>query len=104
MTKNAKESATPKPDEVGNKDGEERQRCGSQIKRYCKNHPMGLTCHTVHRLRDDLTAAVKVAFSRQEKDARTRFHEQFKKEADEYNKGFRKNHRDDLNSTLIFVR
>ena len=69
-----------------------------------QNPPTGLTCHIVYRLRDDLTAAVKAAFSKQEQDARTRFHEQFKKEADEYDKDFRKNYHDDLNSTLIFVR
>ena len=69
-----------------------------------KNSPINLTCHIVHRLRDYLTAAVKAALSKQEQDARTRFHEQFKKEADEYDNDFRKSYRDELNSTLIFVR
>ena len=99
-----KEPATPKPIEAGNEDREERQRCGSQIQLSSKNPLMGLMSYTIHRLRDDLTAAIKAAFSKQEQDARTRFHEQFKKEADEYDKDFHKNYHDDLNSTLIFVR
>ena len=56
------------------------------------------------RLRDDLTAAIKAAFSKQEPEPRTRFHEQFRKEADDYDKDFHRKYHDDLNTILIFVR
>ena len=59
--------------------------------------------HVVSRSHDDLAAAIKAAFKKQEPDARTRFHEQFRKEADEYDKDFHKKYHDDLNTTLIFV-
>ncbi|KAF9649333.1 hypothetical protein BDM02DRAFT_3085441, partial [Thelephora ganbajun] len=36
-------------------------------------------------------------------DPRTRFHEQFRKEADEYDRDFLKKYHDDLNTTLIFA-
>ena len=60
--------------------------------------------HIVNRFRDDLTSAVKAAFTKQEPDPRTRFHEQFRKEADEYDQDFHRKYHDDFNSTLIFVR
>lgn len=56
------------------------------------------------RFRDDLVSAVKVALAKQEPDSQTRFHEQFRKEADEYDKDLHKKYHDDFNSTLIFVR
>jgi hypothetical protein len=66
--------------------------------------PPILPLNVVYRLRDDLTAAVKAAFAKQELDPRTRFHERFRKEADDYDQDFHKKYHDDFNSTLIFVR
>jgi len=64
--------------------------------------------HVVHRFRDDLTTAIKAAFTKHEGseplDARTHFHEQFRQEADEYDRDFHKKYHDDLNTILIFVR
>ena len=57
----------------------------------------------MHRWLRELTTAIKAAFTKQEPEPRTRFHEQFRKEADEYDKDFQKKYHDDLNTTLIFV-
>ena len=54
-------------------------------------------------LRSTLAAALKAAFSEQEPDPHTRFHERFRKEADEYDRDFHKKYHDDLNTILIFV-
>ena len=61
------------------------------------------TFHDMNRLREVVTSALKSAFTKQEPDARTRFHEQFQKEADEYDRDFHKKYHDDLNAILIFV-
>jgi len=54
-------------------------------------------------LRRDLANALKATLVKQEPDARTRFHEQFRKEADDHDRDFHKKYHDDLNTTLIFV-
>jgi len=61
------------------------------------------TAHDGNRLREAVTAALNSAFAKPETDPRTRFHEQFRKEADEYDRDFHKKYHDDLNSTLLFV-
>lgn len=58
----------------------------------------------MNRWRDDMATAIKAAFTPQEPNPKTRFHEQFRKEADEYDKDFHKKYHDDLNTILIFVR
>lgn len=50
-----------------------------------------------------MTAALKATLGKQEQEPRTRFHEQFLKEADEYDRDFHKKYHDDLNTALIFV-
>ena len=67
------------------------------------NPPVSLTAHDVNRLREALAAALKSSLAKQEPDPRTRFHEQFRKEVDEYDRDFHKKSHDDLNATLIFV-
>lgn len=84
------------------KDGDERLRYGPQILRSIDSL-MSLNRHLAPRFRDDLAAAVKAALAKQEPDPRTRFHEQFRKEADEYDRDLHKKYHDDFNSTLIFV-
>ena len=61
------------------------------------------TAHGVNRLREAVTAALKSAFAKPEPEPRMRFHEQFRKEADEYDRDFHKKYHDDLNTILIFV-
>ena len=65
--------------------------------------PAPFTIHGLDRLREAVTAALKSAFTKPEPEARTRFHEQFQKEADEYDRDFHKKYHDDLNTILIFV-
>ena len=55
------------------------------------------------RLRSVLASALKVGIGKQEQDPYTRFHEQFRKEADEYDRDFHKKYQDDLNAALVFV-
>jgi len=61
------------------------------------------TAYDAKRLREAVTAALKSTFAKPEADPRTRFHEQFRKEADEYDHDFHKKYHDDLNTTLLFV-
>ncbi|KAF9782682.1 hypothetical protein BJ322DRAFT_1009111, partial [Thelephora terrestris] len=103
MSTNPKKPTVPKsaPDSDKQKnidaDVDERRRYGPPV-------PLqGFAFNVKSRLRDDLTAAVKAAFKKQEPDPRTHFHEQFRKEADEYDQDFHKKYHDDLNSTLIFA-
>jgi hypothetical protein len=66
--------------------------------------PDPIHAHGVNRLREVVAAALKSAFAKQDPlDPRTRFHEQFRKEADEYDHDFHNKYHDDLNTTLIFV-
>ena len=65
--------------------------------------PALLTAHDANRLLEVIAAALKSTLTKQEQDPRTRFHEQFRKEADEYDRDFHKKYHDDLNTTLIFV-
>jgi len=67
------------------------------------NPPVPPTAHDANRLCEALAAALKPPLAEQEPDPRTRFHEQFQKEADEYDRDFHKKFHDDLNTTLIFV-
>lgn len=66
-------------------------------------HLAPLMAHGVNRLRETLVAALKSTLAKQEPDARTRFHEQFRKEVDDYDRDSHKKYHDDLNTTLIFV-
>ena len=62
-------------------DADERQRCDLYISIVESTNSLLVF---VDRLRDDMTAAMKAAFTKPEPDPQTRFHEQFRKEADEY--------------------
>lgn len=62
-----------------------------------------LTARDANRFREVLAAALKSSLAKQEPDPRTRFHDQFRKEVDEYDRDFHKKSHDDLNTTLIFV-
>ena len=55
------------------------------------------------RLRSVLASALKADIGKQEQEPYTRFHEQFRKEADEYDRDFHKKYHDDLNAALVFV-
>lgn len=66
--------------------------------------PLALpSTHDTNRIRGAVAAALKSTFAKQEQDPRAQFHEQFRKEADEYDRDFHKRYHDDLNTTLIFV-
>jgi len=82
-------------------DGDERQRCDLYTSIVPRIH---LQCLIVDGLRDDMTAAMKATFTKPEPDPQTRFHEQLRKEADKYDRGFGKKYRGDLNTILIFMR
>ena len=62
-----------------------------------------LVTHRANRLSESLKAALKSVLPKSKPDPRTRFHEQFRKEADEYDRDFHKKYHDDLNTILIFV-
>lgn len=66
--------------------------------------PDSTHAHRMNRLREAVTAALKSAFTKPDSlDSSTRFHEQFRKEADEYDRDFHKKYHDDFNTALIFV-
>ena len=71
---------------------------------YYSTDPPFKVLRYAYRLCDDLTAAIKAAFAKQEFGPQTRFHEQFRKVADEYDRDFHQKYCDDLNTTMIFVR
>ena len=84
----------------------------SQTKATSDSNELRYVCHHALDLKfssqstipcSALTTALKAAFAKQEPDPRTRFHERFQKEADEYDRDFHKKYHDDLNTILIFV-
>lgn len=71
--------------------------------KYVLYSPSQVSLSRCSRLRKALTSALKAASAEQEPDPRTHFHEQFRKEAAEYDRDFLKKYHDDLNTALIFV-
>lgn len=62
-----------------------------------------LVTYGVNRLHEAIKAVLKPSIARSEADPRTTFHQQFQKEAEEYDRDFHKKYHDDLNTILIFV-